>query len=205
MTIMNVTPRVCYDNGGGVLPDWMIEEQVRIEPFVKDLRSAGVLSYGLSSFGYDFRLGSTFALFKNEPYQAPRLIDPKAFDQGLPQKFTSEVPWPLPPHSFCLAESLETVWIPDAVVAICLGKSSYCRCGMVINCTPLESAWTGKITIEMVNTTDDQIMVYPGEGVMQTLFLHGLGRPRVTYADRKGKYQGQTGLTYPSVLAAQEP
>lgn len=277
----------------GVLCDWQIERDVKITPWSPARKRPGLVSYGVSSYGYDFRLGYTFDLFRPyPPGGAANVIDPKNFDPRMlervnmtprihkwhvesgdtkwqcalckqtcyePDKFMhpcGKVPDHLliPPHSFVLAESLETVWFPRDVLVLVVGKSTYARCGLIVNVTPGEPEWEGKWTVELSNTTDLPIKVYPGEGIMQCVFLRSDARyelmlgalmdrlgidPKPTdprpidkskhepnggdseqtlrdllfrtgegfrvatcdqsYADKKGKYQGQEGLTNPTV------
>lgn len=189
---------------GGVLNDELIEKYVTIDPFIKELQTSGKVSYGLSSFGYDIRVGSKFK-FAVEPTKnsSLRLIDPKKIDVSCFQTvFATEGYVDLPPHSFALAETVEYFEIPDNVLAICLGKSTYARCGMVVHMTPAEPGWAGKLTLELSNTTPLPLRVYANEGIAQLIFIAGVGgeRCKVSYADRQGKYQGQTGLTLPFVL-----
>jgi dCTP deaminase len=273
----------------GVLPDWLIERDVKIEPFSPAEKREGVISYGVTSYGYDVRLGFKFKVFK--PYPA-EVIDPKDFNprmleavdltqsaahdietyerQGearehsgyrcsrcgkvlLVGKDILDPPCPkgkpgyilIPPHSFVLGESLETFWIPRDMGSIVVGKSTYARCGLIVNVTPGEPEWGGKWTIELSNTTPLPMKVYCGEGIMQVMFLRSDGYRdlmvrvfkewyahaeqmialagnntvargwslfrsvwdtfwgKVTcdksYADKKGKYQNQAGLTLPTV------
>lgn len=181
-----------------ILPDWLIEQEIRIEPFSPGKARPGAISYGLSSYGYDLRLGRRFRVC------APAhggVIDPKAFD---PKAFPEEEGdvCVIPPNSFALAESVEWLEVPRDVLALCLGKSTYARCGIVVNATPLEPGWRGRVTLEVSNTTPLPAVVYAGEGICQVLFLRGEGPCRVSYADRRGKYQDQQGLTPPLVEGA---
>ena len=164
----------------GVLPDWMIEDGVKIVPFAPQQHRPGVISYGLTSYGYDVR------------------VDPKNFD---PKSFVDVVgdTCIIPPNSFALAETIEYFEIPRDVLGVCLGKSTYARCGIIVNVTPLEPEWRGRVTIEISNTTPLPAKIYAGEGIAQMLFLKGVGVCRVSYADKKGKYQDQKGLTLPFV------
>lgn len=275
----------------GVLSDWQIERDVRITPFSPARKRPNIVSYGVSSYGYDFRLGYTFDLF--QPYPpggAAHVIDPKAFDHRmlkrvdltqdtahsptgvaghdhyfcekchktlLTGKDLIDPPCPkgkpdhllIPPHSFVLAETLEKVWFPRDVLVLVVGKSTYARCGLIVNVTPGEPEWEGVWTVELSNTTDLPIKIYPGEGIMQGVFLRAdsryelalaaladhlafdpdpadprkvvedakeaarrlrelclregetfkEGTCRKSYADKKGKYQNQSGLTAPTV------
>lgn len=250
----------------GILPDWMIKAEVKIEPFSPMQQRPGVISYGVTSYGYDIRLGYQFKVFRNTfcGVVDPKQFDEKAFEnvdltprdmvgtplfnsagepmdndfierlyndgrgQSPPAKFIM-----IPPNSFALGESLEEVTVPRSVLAVCVGKSTYARCGIIVNVTPLEPEWHGKITIEISNTSPLPAKVYCGEGIMQVMFLrsdgyrelhakdianlyrelHGsipnpeyaaavlrdYGTCKVSYADKKGRYQNQTGLTLPFV------
>lgn len=152
------------------------------------------LSYGLSSYGYDIRLGNRFKVFTN---MHPEPIDPKNFsDQSLQDIHTYDhESIAIPPNSFALAVSKEHFNIPANVLAICLGKSTYARAGLIVNVTPLEPAWCGHLTIELSNTTPNHLLVYAGEGIAQLLFFEN--EPCLSsYVDRSGKYQGQEGITY---------
>lgn len=155
-----------------------------------------LISYGLSSFGYDLRVANEFEVFT--PVLGENIIvDPKNFDRRLLRQHIGDI-CVIPPNSFALARSVEYLRIPPHVLALCLGKSTYARCG--INCmfTPFEPAWEGHVTIEIANNTPLPAKVYAGEGIAQALFFES-ERPNVTYADRKGKYQGQKGITPPRV------
>lgn len=179
----------------GVLPDWMIEEMVWIEPFEPQRKRPGVISYGLTSYGYDVRVDRKFKVFTNVWGST---VDPKNFD---PKSFV-EVEADaciIPPNSFALAETVEYFDIPRNVLAVCMGKSTYARCGIIVNVTPLEPEWRGRITIEISNTTPLPAKIYAGEGIAQILFLRGVDVCKKSYADKGGKYQDQTGLTLPIV------
>jgi dCTP deaminase len=265
----------------GVLPDWMLRDHVAITPFAENEPREGKISYGLSSYGYDARLGYKFKVFKNTSCGVidPKKFDPNAFEEkDLTPKTHDFRDWQdsnkhrrykcvncgevvdlvgearsnmcpvlefilIPPNSFVLGETLETFTIPRDCIAVCLGKSTYARCGIIVNVTPLEPEWTGKVTVEISNTAPLPAKVYAGEGVMQVLFLrtdgeHDLTRKvlhyyldkisqvmggalaayayaahafdqlrvgvrqttcQVSYADKKGIYQSQTGVTPPKV------
>jgi dCTP deaminase len=162
----------------------------------KNEKGEGVLSYGISSYGYDIRLGPEFRMFTN---MNNATIDPKNFDPDLfVEKFKEDGSVTLPPHSFTLTRSLERLKIPKDVLTICVGKSTYARCGLIVNVTPLEPEWEGHITLEISNTTPSPALVYAGEGICQLLFLRGMPC-ETTYADRKGKYNHQTGVVNPKV------
>jgi dCTP deaminase len=179
----------------GVLPDWQIERDIRIEPFADEARRLGAISYGVSSYGYDVRVGRRFKVFTNARCA---IVDPKNFD---PASFVDvEGDYCLiPPNSFALAETVEHLEIPRDVIGVCLGKSTYARCGIIVNVTPLEPEWRGRITIEISNTTPLPAKIYAGEGIAQILFLRTEAVCRTSYADKKGKYQDQPGLTLPFV------
>ena len=176
-------------------PDWWIREKAlegMIEPFEENLVREGVISYGLSSFGYDLRAAPEWAIFVNA---FNTVVDPKKFDTDSLIELSDEE-CIIPPNSFVLTRSVEYLRIPDNVMVVALGKSSYARCGIGANVTPLEPGWEGHVTLELSNTTPLPAKVYANEGIVQLLFFQG-ERPEVTYGDRKGKYQGQTGVTLP--------
>jgi len=183
----------------GVLPDWMIERDVKIEPFAPQQSRPGVISYGVTSYGYDVRVGRNF---KVAPWERPPLgavIDPKAFDPKLFTDLIDRDSILIPPNSFALAETVEYLEIPRDVLCVCVGKSTYARCGIIVNVTPLEPEWRGRVTIEISNTTPLPAKIYAGEGIAQILFLKAQEPCRTSYADKKGKYQDQPGLTLPFV------
>ncbi|GAB0114951.1 dCTP deaminase [Acidisoma sp. C75] len=180
-----------------VLPDHEIRrlanEQGMIDPFVETQKRDGVVSYGLSSYGYDARVAEDFKIFTNVD---SAVVDPKAFN---PSSFVDRrVPvCIIPPNSFALAHTVEYFRIPRDVLVICLGKSTYARCGIIVNVTPLEPEWEGQVTIEISNTTPLPAKIYAGEGICQFLFLRGESAPEVSYADKAGKYMGQRGVALP--------
>lgn len=152
-----------------------------------------VISYGLSSFGYDCRIDNTFRLFK--PTIHGSIIDPKNMDEDTLEHCVGTNEGVLiPPHSYILGSSLEYFKIPPRIMCLVVGKSTYARCGIIVNVTPLEPGWEGNITIEISNSSPLPAKIYPGEGIAQILFFEG-DVPVITYADKKGKYQGQTGVT----------
>ena len=153
-----------------------------------------VISYGLSSFGYDLRVAREFKIFTNVNSS---VVDPKNFDPRAFVDFEGDV-CIIPPNSFALARSVEYLRIPDDVVCITLGKSTYARCGIIVNITPAEPGWQGFLTIEISNTTPLPAKIYAGEGIAQMLFFRG-ERPSVTYESRGGKYQNQQGIVLPRV------
>ena len=180
----------------GILPDWLIQRDIKIEPFAEGSFRPGIISYGLSSYGYDVRVGRNFKVFTNVRCA---IVDPKHFD---PLSFVDLVAdyCLIPPNSFALAETVEQFEIPRDVVAICVGKSTYARCGIIVNVTPLEPEWRGRVTIEISNTTPLPAKIYAGEAIAQILFLRTEAVCRTSYADKKGKYQDQKGLTLPFVV-----
>ncbi len=180
----------------GILPDWQIKRDVKIEPFADEASRPGVISYGVSSYGYDVRVGRNFKVFTNV-YGA--LIDPKNFSPTAFVDIEGDF-CVIPPNSFALAETVETFEIPRDVLATCLGKSTYARCGIIVNVTPLEPEWRGKITIEISNTTPLPAKIYANEGIAQILFFRAEAVCHTSYADKKGKYQNQKGLTLPFVV-----
>lgn len=181
-----------------IRPDWWIAEQAKkgmIEPFheglVREVEQKGkVISYGLSSFGYDLRAAPEWRIFVNA-YNT--VVDPKNFDTRSLVEFEGEE-CIIPPNSFVLTRSVEYMRIPEDVIVVALGKSTYARVGIVANVTPLEPGWEGHVTLELSNTTPLPAKVYANEGIVQLLFFQG-DKPHVTYADRGGKYQGQRGVT----------
>ena len=166
-----------------------------IKPFIKKQVRKGKISYGLSSYGYDARVSDEFKIFTNVN---SGVVDPKLFKkESFVIKKGKECI--IPPNSFALARTIEYFKIPDNVLVICLGKSTYARCGIIVNVTPLEPGWEGHVTLEFSNTTPLPAKIYANEGVAQFIFLKGNEKPEVTYADRDGKYMGQTGVTLPKV------
>ena len=178
-----------------VLPDWQIQRDIVIEPFAESASRTGMISYGVSSYGYDVRVGRHFKVF-TDVYGA--IVDPKQFNPRSFVDIEDDV-CIIPPNSFALAATVETFEIPRNVLAVCLGKSTYARCGIVVNVTPLEPAWEGYLTLEISNTTPLPAKIYAGEGIAQLLFFEGDEEPEVAYADRKGKYQKQVGVTLPKL------
>ena len=167
-----------------------------ISPFFDRQISKGVISHGLSSCGYDIRLGKNFKIFTNI---WGNVVDPKNLSKSCFVDYTSTSHVDIPANSFALAESIEYIRMPRDLVATCLGKSTYARVGIIVNVTPLEPEWHGIITIEISNTTPCPARVYVGEGIMQIQFEPISGRCEVSYADRQGKYQDQQGIVLPKV------
>jgi dCTP deaminase len=175
----------------------MALEKKMIEPFVdrqiKDDGEKKVVSYGLSSYGYDVRCANEFKIFTNIN---SAFVDPKNFDSSSFVDINTDV-CIIPPNSFVLARTIEYFRIPRDVLTICLGKSTYARCGIIVNVTPLEPEWEGYVTLEFSNTTNLPAKIYANEGVAQVLFLGADEICEVSYKDRGGKYQGQVGVTLP--------
>lgn len=167
-----------------------------IEPFCEENISVGVVSYGLSSYGYDIRVANEFQIFTNI---GGTVVDPKNFNKQNVVNFQGDV-CIVPPNSFALARTVEYFKMPKNVLAICLGKSTYARCGIIVNVTPFEPGFEGHITIEISNTTPLPAKIYANEGIAQVLFLEGDEVCEVNYADKKGKYQNQKGITLPRIL-----
>ena len=173
----------------------LANEEGMISPFEDKQVREGKISYGLSSFGYDARVSEEFKIFTNVNSE---IIDPKDFKStNFVTKNGTECI--IPPNSFVLARTVECFKIPKDVLVICLGKSTYARCGIIVNVTPLEPGWEGHVTLEFSNTTPLPAKIYANEGAAQFIFLKGNETPEVTYADRNGKYMGQTGVTLPKV------
>ncbi|RVU38636.1 dCTP deaminase [Hwanghaeella grinnelliae] len=180
-----------------ILPDTWIRERAlkdkMIEPFVDSQKREGTISFGVSSYGYDARVSDEFRIFTNVDNA---IVDPKHFsDSSFVERKTDVCI--IPPNSFALARTVEYFRIPRDVLVICLGKSTYARCGIIVNVTPLEPEWEGHVTLEFSNTTPLPAKIYANEGACQFLFLQGAGPCEVSYADRAGKYMGQTGVTLP--------
>jgi dCTP deaminase len=173
----------------------MAKEYGMIEPFEENLVRKGVISYGLSSYGYDFRIADEFKIFTNV---ASTIVDPKNFDE---RSFVSVKGnyCIIPPNSFVLGRSVEYFRIPRDVIGICLGKSTYARCGIIVNVTPLEPGWEGFLTVEISNTTPLPAKIYAWEGIAQVIFVKGNEECEISYKDRKGKYMYQPGIVIPKV------
>ncbi len=173
----------------------MVKEQNMIEPFAERQVKDTKISFGLSSYGYDIRISDEFKIFTNinSTVVDPKLFDPKAFID-----FKGDV-CIIPPNSFALGRSVEYFRIPRNVMTICVGKSTYARCGIITNVTPFEPEWEGFVTLEISNTTPLPAKVYAKEGIAQVLFFESDEDCLISYADRKGKYQAQRGITLPKV------
>ena len=179
---------------------WIREQTAKhgmISPFepkqIRQVKGTKVISYGTSSYGYDVRCGNEFKIFTNV---YGTILDPKAFDARSLVDVTGDF-CIIPPNAFALASTIERFRIPRDVLTICLGKSTYARCGIIVNVTPLEPEWEGHVTLEFSNTTNLPAKIYANEGVAQMIFLQSDEDCEASYADRGGKYQGQTGVTLP--------
>ena len=171
----------------------MALEHGMIEPFADRQVREGVISYGVSSYGYDLRVATEFRIFTNV---LNSMVDPKQFEPKSFVEFEGDV-CIVPPNSFALGRSVEYFRIPRNVITITVGKSTYARCGIITNVTPFEPEWEGFVTLEISNTTPLPAKIYANEGIAQALFFEGDEAPETSYADRKGKYQGQRGVTLP--------
>ena len=180
-----------------IMPDHWIREQAldngMIEPFVDTQKREGMISYGVSSYGYDARVSDEFMIFTNVDNA---IVDPKEFSSQTFVERKTDV-CIIPPNSFVLARTVEYFRIPRDTLVICLGKSTYARCGIIVNVTPLEPEWEGHVTLEFSNTTPLPAKIYANEGACQFLFFKGDMPPEVSYKDRAGKYMGQRGVTLP--------
>jgi dCTP deaminase len=182
-----------------VKPDhWIIKmakEHKMIEPFVDGQVRDGVISYGVSSYGYDIRVSNEFKVFTNV-YNS--VVDPKNFDDKSFVEINDDVCM-IPPNSFALARTVEYFRIPRGVITLCVGKSTYARCGIIVNVTPFEPEWEGYVTLEISNTTPLPAKIYANEGIAQVLFFESDEICDISYADKKGKYQKQVGITTPKL------
>ncbi len=177
----------------------LAEEEGMIEPFfpyqVKEKEGKKIISYGLSSYGYDLRVANKFKVFTNLNHS---LVDPKKFQKETFVDIEADT-CIIPPNSFALARSLEYLRIPRNILTLCVGKSTYARCGIIVNVTPFEPEWEGFVTLEISNTTPLPAIIYAGEGLCQALFCHSDKNCKVSYADRKGKYMKQEEIVLPRV------
>ena len=173
----------------------MVSKNKMISPFKSKQVRRNKISFGLSSYGYDARVSNEFKIFTNVNSE---IVDPKNFKSSnfITKKGSACI---IPPNSFVLARTVEYFKIPKDVLVVCLGKSTYARCGIIVNVTPLEPGWEGYVTLEFSNTTPLPAKIYANEGVAQFIFLKGNESPEVTYSDRKGKYMKQKGVTLPKV------
>ena len=183
----------------GLKPDhWitrMAREQKMIDPYVESQVSDGTISYGVSSYGYDIRVADEFKIFTNVH---SAIVDPKDFNPDSMVDFTGEV-CIIPPNSFALARTVEYFRIPRSVLTVCLGKSTYARCGIIVNVTPFEPEWEGYVTLEISNTTPLPAKIYANEGIAQVLFFEADEECEISYADKKGKYQKQERIELPKM------
>jgi dCTP deaminase len=183
----------------GLKPDhWirkMATEQCMIEPFVENQVRDHVISYGVSSYGYDIRVADEFKVFTNV---FAATVDPKHFDTKSMVDIKADV-CIIPPNSFALARTVEYFRIPRKVLTVCLGKSTYARCGIIINVTPFEPEWEGFVTLEISNTTPLPAKIYANEGIAQVLFFEADDECEISYADKKGKYQNQKTIVLPKL------
>ena len=173
----------------------MVKTNNMISPFENKQVRGNKISYGLSSFGYDARVSNEFKIFTNINSE---IVDPKNFklNNFISKKVDECI---IPPNSFVLSSTVEYFRIPNDVMVICLGKSTYARCGIIVNVTPLEPSWEGNVTLEFSNTTPLPAKIYANEGAAQLIFLKGNEKPNITYADRNGRYMKQFGVTLPKV------
>jgi dCTP deaminase len=188
----------------GVLCDTQIQRLIDIKPFEPATKRPGSISYGVSSYGYDVRVGPIFKIFTPTPPNGGiSVVDPKNFTDDLMVTVNTDTVGTdhviIPPNSFALCETVEWFDIPRDILVLCVGKSTYARCGLIVNVTPLEPEWRGKVTLEISNTTPLPAKVYANEGIAQFVFLKGDEVCAVSYADKAGKYQDQAGLTLPKV------
>ncbi|MDI2113208.1 dCTP deaminase [Commensalibacter nepenthis] len=180
-----------------IMPDsWitkMAKDHKMIEPFTDKQHREGIISYGVSSYGYDARIADEFKIFTDIDNA---IVDPKNFTSNSFVTRKTDV-CIIPPNSFALAHTIEYFRVPRDVLVVCLGKSTYARCGIIVNVTPLEPEWEGQVTIEISNTTPLPAKIYANEGICQFLFFQGSAPCDISYADKKGKYMGQTGVATP--------
>jgi dCTP deaminase len=183
----------------GIKPDHWIRKMARdhgmIDPFVDHQVREGVISFGVSSYGYDIRVADEFKIFTNV-YSA--IVDPKHFDPQSMVDFKGDV-CIIPPNSFALARTIEYFRIPRDILTICLGKSTYARCGLIVNVTPFEPEWEGYVTLEISNTTPLPARIYANEGIAQVIFFQADEVCEISYADKKGKYQYQQSIILPKI------
>lgn len=189
-----------------ILSDYWIEEQVKknnlitnfVEAQTKDIEGVKALSFGLSSFGYDARLAREFRIFKSSIPNSQTIIDPKDFNSDVCEYIEDDF-CVIPPNGFALGVTIEEFNLPRDVFAICIGKSTYARCGIIVNVTPLEPESSGKVTLEFSNTTSFPVKLYANEGVCQFLFFKGDKDCKISYKDKNGKYLNQKTVTEPKI------
>ena len=195
----HITEYIFLEVGMGLKPDHWIRkmalEQQMIEPFTDNQVRNGVISFGVSSYGYDIRVADEFKIFTNV-YSA--IVDPKHFDPKSMVDYKGDV-CVIPPNSFALARTVEYFRIPRKVLTVCLGKSTYARCGIIVNVTPFEPEWEGYVTLEISNTTPLPAKIYANEGIAQVLFFEADEECQISYADKKGKYQKQQAIVLPKL------
>lgn len=173
----------------------MALEHEMITPYESNQVRNGTISYGVSSYGYDLRISDEYKIFTN---MNNSIVDPKVFDENSFIDFRGDI-CIVPPNSFALARSIEYFKIPRSILTLCVGKSTYARCGIIVNVTPFEPEWEGYVTLEISNTTPLPAKIYSNEGICQVLFFESDDICRVSYKDKKGKYQGQKGITLPKM------
>ena len=182
-----------------IMPDHWIEKMAReygmIAPFESSQVKTGVISYGVSSYGYDIRVADEFKVFTNVN---TTVVDPKNFDSRSFVDFRGDI-CIVPPNSFALARTVEYFRIPRDILTFCIGKSTYARCGIIVNVTPFEPEWEGYATLEISNTTPLPAKIYANEGIAQVIFFQAHDVCHTSYADKKGKYQQQVGITLPRI------
>ena len=178
----------------------MAEEHGMIEPFVDKQKREGIISYGLSSYGYDMRVSDEFKIFSTSPYNT--VVDPKSIDERIVQRFKGDV-CIIPPNSYALCHSLEYFRSPKDVLVLVIGKSTYARAGIIVNVTPGEPGWEGQWTIEISNSTPLPAKIYANEGIAQCLFFQSDEDCETSYRDKSGKYMGQRGIVLPRVEGLQ--
>jgi dCTP deaminase len=195
----HIAESVLQEAGMGLKPDHWIRkmalEKHMIEPYTDGQVRNGVISFGVSSYGYDIRVADEFKIFTNV-YSA--VVDPKHFDPKSMVDYKGEV-CVIPPNSFALARTVEYFRIPRQVLTVCLGKSTYARCGIIVNVTPFEPEWEGYVTLEISNTTPLPAKIYANEGIAQVLFFEADEECQISYADKKGKYQKQQAIVLPKL------
>ena len=187
-----------------ILCDTQIRELIGIDPFEENTKRPGSISFGVSSYGYDLRVGPLFKIFTNVNADgSAAIVDPKRFTEDyfvtVDTRDTGKDHVIIPPNSFALAETVEYVSMPRNYLAICVGKSTYARCGIIVNVTPFEPEWEGHVTIEISNTTPLPAKIYANEGIAQVLFFQSDEVCEVSYKDKAGKYQMQRGVTLPKI------
>lgn len=185
---------------GGLLSDEQIEKMRIVSPCILE-SPKGVVSYGLTAYGYDMRIDRQFKVFTPGPFNI--VVDPKDLDARAFVDYEGDV-CVIPPNSFALGVSMETFRIPRSVLGVCMGKSTYARCGIVVNVTPLEPEWRGRVTLEISNTTPLPAKIYAGEGISQVIFIKGMRGCFTSYADKNGRYQDQEDITLPCVEEVEE-